>query len=210
MMSLSHRDRERGKTGKRPPRSLKNILPTPLRHPPSRLLDQPLTTRTLSRAITNNYHHQGRHKRHAELLDDRPLGSSGFLRLRRGARMHDSLRRVANEIQRHKAGWLASGAHKYLDDRGPIARPRGCVRTAALARAARDATPLHTPSLDLELIREEVSRRYTGNLTEARPRKSRWNREKEEKERGQTQKGGERERGTGSMAGNSYTHPVCG
>ena len=35
-----------------------------------------------------------------------------------------SLLRASDEIQRHKAGWLASGAHKYLDDWDPIARPQ--------------------------------------------------------------------------------------
>lgn len=111
-----------------------------------------LTTRTLFRAIANNYHHRAviKDPRVVRRLRSRrrclivhvvaAFCESRERRLHRGARMHDSLRRVADEIQCHKAGrpagWLASerarerGAHKYLDDRGPIARPRGCVRTA--------------------------------------------------------------------------------
>lgn len=84
--------------------------------------------------------------------------------------MHASLQRVANEIQRHKAGWLASGTHKYLDDRDlivPTPRLRAdsarCTATFAstlsrsLARATATGRRLHTPSPDLELIRGEVT-----------------------------------------------------
>lgn len=145
----------------------------------------------------------------------RPVGSP-----RR--RMYASLQRDANEIQRHKAGWLASGTHKYLDDRGPIARPRGCVR-CTLARSLTRATAAsprlrtHPCSSDLELIHGEVSCRRTGNLTEARPRKSRRKREKTNKKgrkgrriRRERDREEERAKRESPTTRNSYTHPVCG
>lgn len=79
---------------------------------------------------------------------------------------------VADKIQCHKAGWLASGTHKYLDDRDlivPTPRLRAdsarctatfastLVRSLARATATGRRLQLHTPGLDLELIRGEVT-----------------------------------------------------
>lgn len=190
-----------------------------------------------------NYHYQGIIKirnRWTIIYNSGPFFKSREMYRAFGsprARRHASLQRDTNEIQRHKAGWLASGTHKYLDDRGLIARPRGCVRTArdapprlrarSLAHSRVQLQPTnsctHPCSSDLELIRREVSCRHTGNLTEARPRKSRRKREDGRKgEKGGTACG-ERKRkkeikkeervkrdGESPTARNSYTHPVCG
>lgn len=133
--------------------------------------------------------------------------------------IYASLQRDTNEIQRHKAGWLASGTHKYLDDRGLIARPRGCVRTArdapprSLAHACNCNGCTHPCSSDLELIHGGVTCRRTGNLTEARPRKSRRKRgdgqKRRERKRSRRRKGVKGWRRV-QRRRNSYTHPVCG
>lgn len=87
----------------------------------------------------------------------------------------------------------------------------------------------HPCSSDLELIHGEVSCRHTGNLTEARPRKSRRKREDGQKRGGRghsrrrrgREKEGEKKREIETKkeerakresptTRNSYTHPVCG